>query len=475
MDVAYDSFLEISVVAKLVDKNSGFERYRFFCNNCTEEVFIAAANTEKQKAHFRHYDGNNNIECDKYVGKFGTKDTTKAKEKTNRIEFYFERNTGLFYFGLSFSKEKIDFFEQHEKYIRLIGSSNNKIWINNQKFSSNVIEKIPIQDFLWQYLVYDTSGVKQEYEVFKKKHPTVFKIQSDDNLSKLVQGKILYTEMKYFIVSHLGSINVTKDILEKCDGIDVEEIFSFSAIKRNFEVYSIVIKRKGQNIEQLLDSWGYSLEEKSEFVVLWPPAVQENELTKIDGNKLFVFSNFELNYFSNTNLEQKNIKKFSDKFFNLNFSFNPFQSVRVYNKNIEKIIVLSEVFSKKFDNHEGSKNEQMRIFDVPKDEKYKYYSFDSRGVSLLEKGEKIYLTPKKTIKFYKFGYLIGKIQNHREKRTDDEILIDILGNYKVVEKFEGKELFFENLNDTFKEYINKCIKSETINTTVKRFIKEGEV
>lgn len=68
---AYDTFLQEVVSSELAAQNSADEPYRYECACCGEEVFIAAKYSNSMVAHFRHRSGNNDVDCEKYLGKYG--------------------------------------------------------------------------------------------------------------------------------------------------------------------------------------------------------------------------------------------------------------------------------------------------------------------------------------------------------------------------------------------------------------------
>ena len=95
MRKAYDTILQSEVSAALAAKSGGFEPYRYECACCGEEVYIAAAYSTSMVPHFRHRSGNNNVECENYMGQYGaiSIDSHSRKSNRERVEFYFERVT----------------------------------------------------------------------------------------------------------------------------------------------------------------------------------------------------------------------------------------------------------------------------------------------------------------------------------------------------------------------------------------------
>ena len=89
MRKAYDTFLQSEVYADLAAKNGGSEPYRYECAYCGEEVRIAAVSSVSMIAHFRHRSGNNDVDCENYLGQYGaiSIDSHSRKSRNERAEF----------------------------------------------------------------------------------------------------------------------------------------------------------------------------------------------------------------------------------------------------------------------------------------------------------------------------------------------------------------------------------------------------
>ena len=90
MRKAYDTFLQSEVSADLAAQSGGLEQYRYECAHCGEEVRLAAAGSVSMVAHFRHRSGNNDVDCEKYLGQYGaiSIDSRSRKSRNERAEFY---------------------------------------------------------------------------------------------------------------------------------------------------------------------------------------------------------------------------------------------------------------------------------------------------------------------------------------------------------------------------------------------------
>lgn len=113
MDKAYDSILYCVVDARSLAKNvlykdSNYFRYRCLC--CGEDVYLAAANSTIQIPHFRHRKGNNDKECEVYLGQVGAieKYLSARNRSRDHVSFLFNTDRKIFEFGFVFQSEELD-------------------------------------------------------------------------------------------------------------------------------------------------------------------------------------------------------------------------------------------------------------------------------------------------------------------------------------------------------------------------------
>ncbi len=81
MDKAFDTLLQTIVDAESASLNSNNEAFRYDCICCGEEVYLAAQDSLSMATHFRHRSGNNDKECDLYLGQYGIIHAAKKKQK----------------------------------------------------------------------------------------------------------------------------------------------------------------------------------------------------------------------------------------------------------------------------------------------------------------------------------------------------------------------------------------------------------
>lgn len=89
MRKAYDTFLQSEVTADLATKAGSFEPYRYECSHCGEEVRLAAVGSISMVPHFRHRSRNSDVECELYLGQYGSisTDACSRKSKNEGAEF----------------------------------------------------------------------------------------------------------------------------------------------------------------------------------------------------------------------------------------------------------------------------------------------------------------------------------------------------------------------------------------------------
>ncbi|MDK2951155.1 MAG: hypothetical protein PWQ77_820 [Kosmotogales bacterium] len=475
MRKAYDTILQSVVIADLAAKNGDFEQYRYECACCGEEVYIAAAHSTSMVPHFRHRNGNNDVECEKYLGKYGENtDTHSRKSNHERVEFYFDGNKKTFNLGLRFSKEEINTYEQNNAKLEIRSSASEQAFstleINNGNFFPDDPTQIPIDEFSFCYFLSNTfNKMKRKYNFFKPgKTPIFFKIQGYDSnyKAKLIHNTTLYTNVPYF-VAFQNHYSVQPEICFS-DNVYVEDKFPFETMDRKFLGMILTIKKKTEKIDALLLSWGYQLEVSETLTLLWPPATLVDEVTLINSDHAFLYSSFELLAHGNISVNSKDLCRVGNGISKVLVK----SKVKVFKKNAEITINKNEQLPYNFDKISLTES-TANTYIVPSDDNI-YFLFDCSGVKLLNKGQSVLLTPQDEIRCYQNGYLIGRVYLlQKEKLSGEYLLNDILSHYKCVEPFDESVFNSSILSITASQYIEKCKVSNLINIAVKRFIKEG--
>lgn len=475
MKKAYDTFLQSEVSAVLAAKSGGLEPYRYECAHCGEEVRLAAAGSISMIAHFRHRSGNNDVDCEKYLGQYGaiSIDSRSRKSRNERAEFYFDSNTKVFFLGLCFSENEIATYEKEPAMFELRASAQEQAFytlrINNFNFIPDMPRMIPVERFSYNYFLSNTlNNVKRRYEFLKKDGtPTFFKIQgNDDNYrARLIRSTILYTNVPYFAVVE-GQYSFPQANYLPND-IEISDTYRFETMGRKVLGYVLTIKRKTTDVESLFTSWGYQVEASETLTLLWPPAAQMNEVSTIKSDKVFLFSSFNLEPHGNINVPD--IKRTESGVSKVSVN----SRVKVYRKNAEIIIDAEKQWSAEYDALPIAESHAY-VYKVPDDSTY--FLFNRSGAMPIGEGQSVALTPGSSIKRYYSGYLDGVIYPIQHNEVSGEFLLnDLLAHYKRTENFSGEIFDQLGLSDTASRYITRCRESGNINSAAKRFIEEGQL
>lgn len=480
MQKAYDIFLDDYVNAKVAAENIGFEPYRYKCARCGEEVYLAAADSTSMIPHFRHRSGNSNVECEYYLGQsevFYTGNFS-SKSKKERVEFYFDTNTKIFYLGLSFSEDELSAYDQNSAVFELRVTTQSRpfhsIQINSRFFAAGVQNLIPIEKFSYSYFLSNTlNGEKRKYDLFNNKASdaaTFFKMQTGDSSckSKLVRSCVIYTNVPYLIVFSSQSQHMLMEDYSLPKEIKVDSTFKFDSMGKKFLGKVLTITSKTAQIESLLSSWGYKLENAESLTLLWPPAILSDGVSLIDADSAYLYSTFELEPHSSINVKYEDIEKIDDRLSIVAVK----KKTKVYKKNAELTLQTSK---HKLENYK-SLHVMYKIESKIKIEDASSFLFNQFGFVPLSKGTIITLTPNSKVKHYLNGYLdweaVAPVLSDFSK---DKFLQDALMYYKRTEPFDLGDFNELNLSPTAFQYIEDCKKTGFVNSAVKNLIKDGMI
>ncbi|MPM71606.1 hypothetical protein SDC9_118574 [bioreactor metagenome] len=477
MRKAYDTFLQSEVSADLAAKSGGSEAYRYECAHCGEEVRLAAAGSVNMVAHFRHRSGNNDVDCENYLGQYGAIniDSRSRKSRNERAEFYFDSISKMFFLGLCFSEDEIITYEDASAKFELRASAQEQAFsilrINNFNFIPDAPRMIPIDRFSYNYFLSNTlNNIKRRYEFFKKDgSPTLFKIQANDTeyRARLIRSTILYTNVPYFaVVESRFSLPQTSYLPSD---IEISSTLCFETMSRSFIGQTLTIKNKTADVESLFSSWGYQVEASETLTLLWPPAAQINEVSAICSDNAFLFSSFNLEPHGNINVHSTDVTKIENGVSRVSIH----SRVKVFRKNAEIVIDGGITYPADYETlslEEG----HTHIYTVPDDSVY--YLFNRSGTMPISEGQSVSLTPGCLIKHYNSGYLDGVIYPAQQNELSGELLLyDLLAHYKRTESLSLESLAALELSDTASKYIEECIAVGVINSAAKRFIEEGQL
>lgn len=477
MRKAYDTFLQSEVSSSLAAKSGGFEPYRYECAHCGEEVRLAAAGSKSMVAHFRHRSGNNDVDCENYLGQYGaiSVDSRSRKSRTERAEFYFDSNTKMFYLGLCFSDNEIAAYEEESAKFEMRASAQEQAFsttrINGINFMPDSPRMIHVERFSYSYFLSNTlSNVKRRYDIFKKDgSPVFFKILGSDinnYRAKLIRSTILYTDVPYFTVAES---RYQTPISNASSDIEITNTSPFETMGKKFIGQTLVIKNKTSDIEALLESWGYQVEASETLALLWPPSAQMNESSVIKSDCAFLFSSFKLEPHGNINVHSDDIKSCGNGVSKVAVK----SRVKVFRKNAEIIIETKEPQATKYDDFlvEERYDDTIKVSD-----KCVWFLFNRSGLRRMGEGQSTTLTLGSSLKRYDSGYLNGIIYpKPQEVLSGERLLDDILAHYKRTEAFATEAFASLTLSDTASKYLANCRESGIINSAAKKLIEEGRL
>ncbi len=478
MHKAYDTILQSEVEAIFAAKSAGFEPYRYTCACCGEEVHICAADSIAQVAHFRHRSGNNDAECDEYLGNNSAISIALHSRRSNceRVEIYYSNITKTFSLGVRFSLNEIDYYEQNniDFEIRTKDSAYPfyTLPINKVYFTPDISLMIQLTDFSYNYCISNTlTHSLRKYEFFKKGRqgyvsPSFFKIQgcNDDNNynAKLVRSKVLFTNTQYLLVfpSQYNTVSFSP-------GVDLGNPFVFESMGKKFCGMTISFLNKCTQIEEQLYFWDYSLEASETLTLLWPPAPIVNDSFQIQSNTVFLYSSFMLQAHGNINVHSSDILKNNDGISRISIN----QKTKIIQKNAEVAIDMEEHFA----------NDIVPLvipdcvassFLVPDDGLY--FLFDDFGTRHLKAGQVALLTKNGEIRMYDGNYCVERINYCPQGGLEGkELMQDIQYYYKRTVPCDRTCFTDVPQSVEVAEYINTCKLTGIINAVTSQYILEG--
>lgn len=473
MQKAFDTILQSEVTAELAKQSGGLEKYRYECICCGEEVYVAAPFSTKMVIHFRHRNGNNNIECENYLGQFGIlrNDYSSRKSNRERVEFYFDNVNKVFSIGLKFSENEIQGYEEQCINFELRANDSTTpfktIKINRQNFSPEVPTMLPLNEFSFSYYLSNTGdGARIKYDIFNRKTPTLFKILGNEDMNKarMVRSTVIYTDTRYFVAFPEQAV-----YYKVFDGIEMIDTFSFKTMERNFKGTILKVLKKTSQVDMLINTWDYQLEASETLTLLWPPASMNGEFTEIESNSAYLYTSFELHAHGNINLHSEDIVPLAAGVSKVSVN----DMTKVFRKNTEIFINKTKRPWLPYEVIHVTQ-ETANEFTVPDDSTY--FILNDSGITPLAAGQKLFLTHQSIIKHFHSGYLDREILplTHQEL-SGRELLADILKHSKITEKLDAECFSLQPLSDIASEYISECNTSGLINLAVKQYILEGKL
>ena len=470
---AFDTLLQTRVSAKNAAANSDNEAFRYECLCCGEEVFLAAQGSIHKATHFRHRSGNNDKECELYLGQYGMVPYSPLNKNKHqdRVEFYYQHAPKAFYMSFKFSDVEITAYENSGSSIEVRSYRNQNPFftqkIDHTNFIDDAPERFMLEEYATPYYISNTSNnIKREYHLFGNVGPTFFKIQGEDTdfSAKYIKSKSLYTNVKYFIA--WPGQNTAQIRLKKIPDVKIDEMVEFKTMK-SCTVWALIATfiNKNPQLDELLQSWGYDLNISEELMLLWPPAYESDETLCVSTNNAYAFSSFALQAFGNTNIPSSSIHKVNDYITRIDFR----QNLKILKKNAE-MSVIETAFLQEENTLEIQSIIKTR-FTVPNEGVF--YRFSSSGTERLLPGQTIFLTENSCVVEYHGNYKCKIINAPKSKKTTlAEQMQEALMYYNVSVPYDVS--IEENCTEGIAKYLNKCKEKGYINKAVKAIIMEGK-
>lgn len=470
---AFDTLLQTTVSANAAAANSDNEAFRYECLCCGEEVFLAARDSVYKATHFRHRSGNNDKDCELYLGRYGAIPAFPSvrSKKQDRVDFYYQNTHKAFYISFRFSDAEITAYENSGACLEVRSSRTYHPFltkkIDHTNFNDDSPETYMLEEYATSYYISNTlNNIKREYSLFGTAGPTFFKIQGEDVnfTAKYIKSKSLYTNIKYFIA--WPGQNTAQIRLAKAPDVIIDESQQFKTMS-NHTVWSLVatFTNKSQQLDSLLQTWGYNLNESEELTLLWPPAYESGETLHVSDDKVFVFSSFALQAFGNTNMPNSAINKVDGNITKIEIN----GKLRILKKNTEMSVVKTKSVSEP--SAHNIKSVTTEKFVVPKSGTF--YHFSSYGVEKLSSGDTIFLTEASSVVECCGNYISTVITLPRmEEISLSQKMLDALSYYWVSIPFN------EEIENRYPEIISKYLLESKakgrINKAVLTLLEEEE-
>ena len=167
MNKAYDAVFQIEVDAEDIAKTSYHtvgNRFRYQCLCCGEEVYLAAADSIIKAPHFRHRRGNNDIDCERYLGQPGSVEHYMSirKQAKEHIGFCFNIEQKTFECSVAFETHEIEEFSKESRKLSLYSKYYSQpflsVPINRGNLIPDVANFFTITDYANDYYVSIDSG-----------------------------------------------------------------------------------------------------------------------------------------------------------------------------------------------------------------------------------------------------------------------------------------------------------------------------
>ena len=192
MNKAFDAVLQTEVDAAVIAKTSysGYNgRFRYKCLCCGEEVYLAATDSNERAPHFRHRRGNNDTECERYLGRPGALEYYVSVRKHNqeKVEFYFNQDKMTFEICVSFTEEELMEYEEKKSIMMVFAQYCSKpfrsVPLNKEVIVPGVKNYFTIDKYSTEYWIsFDSGDNKCVYHDVMKApdQVNIFRVRRED-------------------------------------------------------------------------------------------------------------------------------------------------------------------------------------------------------------------------------------------------------------------------------------------------------
>lgn len=389
---AFDTVFQKVVDARIIAKTSytmSDEGVRYQCLCCGEEVYLAAANSTEKTPHFRHRKGNNDIECERYLGQPGAIEEYAALRRENNkthVAFFFNKNQMTFEIGLVLTDEEIDTYCQNQRklclYTKYCTLPFLNIPISRGVLRSNELNYYTITEYSNDYYVsLEGDPLKFSYpEIIKKGYKiNIYRINKQDEHYKKNMSGLIYTDVEYVAISE-SKMNVKE--LVGLYGIEVvKDESNFVTMGRAFYVVEFVVRKENYEIKRYFQKHGYKIETSESLEILWPPMYSTDTTLVTTADTIYVSSSFRLIPHGNINIVGDKIEEDGGV-----YKISIDTRTIINEKNIDVLIVKNNVLCH---DYSGKEPELIYLnkFNVPND--YDYFLFSKDGCVRLISGSNV--------------------------------------------------------------------------------------
>lgn len=476
MNKAFDAIFQEEVDAAVVAKTSYRacgDRFRYQCLCCGEEVYLAAADSTERSPHFRHRKGNNDTECERYLGQPGAIESYVFIRRKNkeRIGFCFNIERMTFEVCLYLTSDEMDAYAERQGMFCLYTTYYSQpfitIPISRSVIIPNTCNYYTVCEYSNDYYAsFDCSTTKGIYsEVMKKNGKlNVYRANQRDEHYKQNTSDMLYTNTEYIAISE--SAENIKELLSLRSVEIKDDDFSFITANKQFYAVRFEIKYTDYLSKLYFQKYDFQIETSETLDILWPPVFTRDATLVCSADNIYILSSFDLIPHGNIDAEGTEIENCQNGIHKLSVD----NRIMIYEKNVE-----TEIVKEKREINEKFPVPPMIIhkdkYIIPDD--YDYFLFDKNGCTRLIEGSKVYLSKDDKIIGYQNGHIKAYILGSSEVMyTTKDILNDILKYHPQSEPFDMDEFMDIDADETILAYLEKCYRCGVINSVAKRYIME---